>query len=124
MTLARLRDAEGRGAEAAEHLARALAAAPDDPTVVYWAASIAGRAEARAHLAHYLALARGDDPQRVEAARGSLAVLSALGDMPVWLTAQRPASVRLPLTLVWDEDERGHARMGRSKHGSARRRDR
>lgn len=101
--LGRLRSAAGRDGEAVRLMARAVAAAPDDREVLYWAAgSTATRAESVRRLERYLELSEGDDPDRIEAAKGSIEVLRALGEQAVWVPASRPERVELPLTRLWD----------------------
>jgi len=93
VALARLRSAEGRDDLAAELYARALAAAPDDPHVLYWASgSLPTRAEVIAALERFLAVGAAQDPDRLEGARGSIRLYRALGDKPVWVLEERPAN--------------------------------
>jgi tetratricopeptide (TPR) repeat protein len=103
LSLARLRDAEGRRQDAAALLRRATEAAPADPWVHYWAADIASSRDQRiALLERYLELCTGDDPDRIDDARGTLGVLNELGQRAVWVPVRRPERVELPLRLVWD----------------------
>jgi tetratricopeptide (TPR) repeat protein len=103
VTLGRLREAQGRFAEAAELMQRAVDAAPDDRTVLYWAAdATTTRAEAIARLERYLELSEGDDPDRIEAARGSVRLFRSLGERPIWIHEHRPERTQVPLTHVWD----------------------
>ncbi len=103
LVLGRLRSAEGREAEAIRLMDRAVAAAPDDREVLYWAAgSTTTRGAALERMEGYLAISEGDDPDRIEAARGSVDVLRALGEQAVWVAEQRPERVELPLTRIWD----------------------
>lgn len=103
LSLARLRDAEGRRQDAAVLLRRAVEAAPADPWVLYWAADIATSREQRiALLERYLEHSEDDDPDRIDDARGTLGVLNKLGQRAVWIPVRRPERVELPLRLVWD----------------------
>jgi hypothetical protein len=106
MTLGRLRDARGRTREAIELMDRAVAAAPSDLDVLYRAASVtATRAVAVERLEAYVGLAKeSEDPDRVEAARGSARVLRALGERAVWIARARPERVEIPLRRLWDAD--------------------
>jgi tetratricopeptide (TPR) repeat protein len=102
-TLGRLRAAEGRVDEAVALMARAVSAAPDDRDVLYWSTgATATRAEAAGRYRAYLERSEGDDPARIEAARGGLHVMEALGERPTWVSLERPARVEVPLTRVWD----------------------
>ncbi len=92
------RVAEGKDDEGAALLDRALAAAPDDRFVVFWAAGGAStRAETIARLEKYLALSEGDDKDRIEGARGTIRLYRALGERPVWVPKNRPERLELPL---------------------------
>jgi len=103
MTLGRLRLAEGRESEAVELLSAALAAAPDDRDVCYWASgATANRAVAVERLERYLELSEGDHPDRIESARSSIRVYRALGERSVWLPVDRPERIELPLVRLWD----------------------
>lgn len=103
MTLGRLMDARGRTTQAIELMRRAVAAAPDDRTVLYWAArSTESRAEAIDLLERYLQRSEGDDPDRVETARATVLGLRALGERPIWVTGARPARQEIPLELLWN----------------------
>jgi len=96
--LGRLRGAQGRYEDAAALLERAVAAAPEDRSVLFWAAEFApGRAETIELLERYLLLAEGENPDRVEAARGTLRMLRELGDRQVWVVENRPARLEVPL---------------------------
>jgi hypothetical protein len=104
LTLARLRNAQGRWSESAELVRRAVKAAPGDRLLIYRAADVApSRALTVAWLERYLELSEGDDPDRIEDAEGTLRVLRELGDRKVWIAVERPAKVELPLRHVWDE---------------------
>lgn len=103
VVLGRLRAAEGREDEAIGLMARAVAAAPADRDVLYWASgSTSTRAEAVNRLERYLELAEGDDPDRIEAARTGVDVLRALGEKAVWVPDARPERAELPLIRLWD----------------------
>lgn len=102
MTLGRLRDAQGREAEAVELMRRAVAAAPDDRDVLFQAAgATATRAEAVERLRRYLERCEGDDEETIAAARGQLRLFEALGDKPVWTSTARPPRIELPLEPLW-----------------------
>jgi tetratricopeptide (TPR) repeat protein len=104
LTLARLRYAQGRGRESEKLVERALAAAPRDRELLYWAADVApDRARTVAWLRRYLELSEGDSPDRIEDAEGTLRVLEQLGDRRVWIPLERPERVELPLRHIWDE---------------------
>ena len=103
LVLGRLRSAEGREEEAIKLMERAVAAAPGDRETWYWAAgSTTSRAASLQRLERYLEISEGDDPDRIEAARGSVDVLRALGEQAVWVVEKRPERVELPLTRIWD----------------------
>jgi tetratricopeptide (TPR) repeat protein len=104
LTLARLRYAQGRGAESAALQQRALERAPEDRWLLYWAADVAtSRVQTVELLQRYLELSEGDDEDRIEDARGTLNVLEELGQRKVWVPLERPESLELPLRHVWDE---------------------
>jgi len=104
LTLARLRNAQGRWKESSELIGRAVEAAPDDRWLIYRAADVAPtRQQTVEWLQRYLELSEGDDPDRIEDAEGTLRVLSELGDRKVWIPVERPEQVELPLRHVWDE---------------------
>jgi hypothetical protein len=103
VALGRLRDAEGRTPVAYEYLNRALALAPDDPGVAYESAGAApDRAAMVARLTRYLGLCDGEDPDRIEAARGKIRFFEALGDRRVWVVEARPDRMELPLGAIED----------------------
>ncbi len=103
LVLGRLRLAEGREEQAIRLMERAVAAAPEDRELLYWAGGATNtRAEAVERLERYLAISEGDDPDRIEAARGSVDILRALGEEAVWEAVKRPERVELPLTRIWD----------------------
>ena len=107
ITMARLRDAEGRQEDAARWVERALEAAPDDRRVLYWAADLAGnRARAIELLERYLTRSEGDFPERIESARGAVRSMRALGQRRVWVTETRPERVDVPLMPIWNESGR------------------
>jgi hypothetical protein len=93
--------AEGRAGEAVDWMNRAVAIAPGDRRTLFRASEAVGtRAEAVERLERYLELSEGDDPDRIEGARGRLRMLQALGDRQVWVAESRPDHVELPLQLV------------------------
>lgn len=102
VVLGRLLAAKGELERAVEVMDRARVAAPEDVEVQYWVAAVqADRAAAVAALERYLAIGDGDDPDRLEGARGTLRLYRALGDREVWVPESRPErfEVRLrPLT--------------------------
>jgi len=111
-TLGRLRGAQGRLDEAVALMDRAVAAAPEERLVLFWAADFTRtRAESVARLERYLRLSEGDDPDRIEAAEGSLRLFKALGDRAIWVPLERPDELELPLTLLKNMEGR---RLGRA----------
>ena len=101
--LGRLREAEGRDAEAVELMRRAVEASPDDRDVLYWAAgATASRAGAAERLERYLELSPGDEPESIEAAEGWLDLMRLLGERPVWIPERRPERLEVPLQRIWD----------------------
>jgi tetratricopeptide (TPR) repeat protein len=101
--LGRLREAEGRDAEAVELMRRAVEASPDDRDVLYWAAGATPtRAAAAERLERYLELSRGDEPESIEAAGGWLDLMRLLGERPVWIPEGRPERLEVPLQRIWD----------------------
>lgn len=93
--------AEGRAGEAVDWMERALALAPGDRRTLFRASEAAeSRAVAIRRLERYLELSEGDDPDRIEGARGRLRMLQALGERKVWVAESRPDHVELPLQLV------------------------
>jgi tetratricopeptide (TPR) repeat protein len=119
-TLGRLRGAQGRLDEAVDLMDRAVEAAPEERLVSFWAADYTStRAEAVCRLQRYVELSEGDDPDRIEAAEGSLRLFRALGDREIWVPRERPKRVELPLATMKRTDGRllGHAikaSLGRS----------
>jgi hypothetical protein len=103
VTLALLRAAEGKDDEASLLLDRALLAAPSDRYSLYVSAgSAASRAKMVELLERYLDVSRGDDPDRIEGARGTLELYRALGERPIWVPAARPERLELPLRALAD----------------------
>ena len=103
MVLGRLRDAQGRQEEAIALMASAVAVSADDRDVLYWASgSTSSRGAARRLLQAYLELSVGDDPDRIESARGSIKFYEELGEKPIWITEERPERLELPLEPIWD----------------------
>ena len=93
-----VRAAQGRGREAVELLERAVAAAPDDPWVVYRAAGAARtRARAVELLGIYIEKGAGEDRDRLLGARGTMRVFTALGEREVWRAVRRPERMEIPL---------------------------
>jgi hypothetical protein len=96
-----LRLSEGRDRTGAELLQQALAIAPDDPYVLFWAAGAAGsREQVIAALKRYIDRVGEAEPDRVEGARGTIRFLTALGDRETWIQDARPASATLALRKV------------------------
>ncbi len=105
MVLARLRGAQGRAEEAVELMERAVAAAPDDRAIIFWAADhTRTRSESIERLRRYLELSEGDDPDRIAAAEGSLGLYRELGDRSVWIPVSSPERLELPLIPVRNPD--------------------
>lgn len=101
--LGRVRSAEGRLDEASALVDRALALAPDDRTVVYFAAELARtRAESTSRFERYLELSEGDDADRIEGARQTVRTNTALGERPVWVAEASPERMELPLRAIGD----------------------
>ncbi len=94
-----VRVAQGKDGEAVALMDRAVAAAPRDPWVVYRASGAArSRADAIALLTTYLETASGDDPDRIEGARGTIRLYTALGERKVWVPVVSPERLEVPLT--------------------------
>jgi len=107
VTLGRLHSARGRTDLAEPLLDRAVAAAPDDREVLFWAGDLANRRErAIALLKRYLELSEGDDPDRIESVGGTLDVFEALGDRRTWVATGLPETLEIPLVNLGD----GHGR--------------
>jgi hypothetical protein len=99
--LGMLRLAEGRGREGSDLLNTAMQLAPEDPYVLFRAAGAAGeRAEVIQALQRYVDLAGESDPDRVEAARGTIRFLAALGDRETWVRSEWPDEATLPLRAI------------------------
>jgi predicted aspartyl protease len=103
-----VRAAQGNDAQATQLLMHAAALAPDDRWVLYRSA---GGAPTRARtvelLNAYLARSDGDDPDRIEGARGTIRVYKALGERPVWVPAARPDHAEIPLRPILGPGARG-----------------
>ncbi len=116
-----LRAGAGDDDDAAALLDRALALDPGDRDVLFHASEAAPtRARAVELLEKYLAIARGDDPDRIEAARGTLRVYRALGERAVWIAEARPERVEVPLFPLPGKEGRNrgyliHADLGQKK---------
>lgn len=107
VVLARLRAARGRGEEADSAMERALQLAPEDPEVAFWSAELApNRAESCRRLERFLSLSRGADPDREEAARGSLRIYRELGERRIWRHEMPDGPVEIPLTPIWTDSGR------------------
>lgn len=103
--LARLREGQGRRAEAVTWMDRAVAVAPDDRWVLYWAAgTVSRRGDGVERLRRYLEHSAGDDPERIVGARGSLTALEMLGDRIVWRLTGDPERLELPIEPVWNTE--------------------
>ena len=102
-----LRAASGRMEEAVGLMERAVGSSPHDPRVLLRAAEAArDRDQSIARLERYLDVSAGDDPDRIEAARGALRTLRALGSRPVWVIERGPERVEIPLQLLADGNGR------------------
>lgn len=107
VVLGRLRGAQGRHAESRELLKRALEAAPQDRDVLFWAAeSAATRGETMELLERFLSLAEGANPDRAEAARGTVRMLRELGDREIWVPGRRPERLEARLRRLRASDGR------------------
>ena len=101
VVLGRLRTAEGQDPLAARYLNHALQLAPEDRWVLYWSAGAgADRSEIVSRLERYLELSRGDDADRIEAARGKIEFYGVLGERRVWVVENRPDRVEVPLIPI------------------------
>jgi len=106
--LGRLRAAQGRRDAAARALQRAVAQAPLDRDILYWAGDLSGtRSDTVDLLTRYVDLSEGDDPDRIAAAEGALRSLKELGDRRVWVPLESPESLTVPLIHIWDLETRG-----------------
>ncbi|MDH3627061.1 MAG: aspartyl protease family protein [Acidobacteriota bacterium] len=86
-----------------------LADYPDDLPLLFWSAeAAASRADALKRLRRYVARGPdgGADPDRLTAARGTIAVYEALGDTAVWRRSQAPESGVLALRPLWSSNKR------------------
>jgi len=93
-----VRAAQGRDEEAARLLDRAVSAAPDDPWVLLRAAgAAASRARAIELLNAYLARSAGDDADRIEGAKGTVRLYTALGERKIWVSAAQPEHAEIPI---------------------------
>lgn len=96
-----VRAAQGRDEEAADLLSRAATMAPADPWVLLRAAGAAPtRARAVELLNAYIEHGTGEDPDRLEGARGTLRLYAALGERKVWIPVTRPERLVVPLKPV------------------------
>ena len=96
--------------------------APDDRDILYWSADLsADRREAASRIERYLEISEGDDPDRIEAARGALRLYRALDDRPVWLHTSRPTRAEIPLNLIWDDTGKKLGYVVRAEIGPKRR---
>lgn len=102
-----VRSAEGRWEESIALLDRALAAAPDDRHVRYWTSGTQPTREAAIRaIERYLEIAEGDDPDRIEGARGTLRFYRALGEREIWVPSSRPPTVEVELDRLRGLDGR------------------
>ena len=93
-----VRVAQGKDGEAVALMERAVAAAPRDSWVVYRASGAArSRAAAIGLLKTYLETAPSDDPDRLEGARGTIRLYTALGERKVWVPVASPERLEVPL---------------------------
>jgi hypothetical protein len=93
-----VRAAQGKEGEAVGLMERAVAASPRDPWVVYRASGAArSRADAIALLTTYLDTGSSDDPDRLEGARGTIRLYTALGERKVWVPVTSPERLEVPL---------------------------
>lgn len=96
--LALVRAAQGKDEDAVALMERAVSKAPRDPWVVYRASGAArSRAGAMELLKTYLETAPGDDPDRLEGARGTIRLYTALGERKVWVPVASPERLEVPL---------------------------
>ena len=107
LMLGLVRAADGRDDEAASLFARAVETDPSDRDVLRGAAGAAPtRARAIELLGRYLELSAGDDPDRIEGARGTLRLFRALGERAVWVPASRLPRAEIPLRRLRDRSGR------------------
>jgi len=98
--LALVHAAQGKD-DAIDLMERAVAAAPLDAWVVFRASGLTrSRARAVALLSSYLELAPGDDADRLEGARGTIRLNTALGERKVWTRTAAPPRIEIPLKPV------------------------
>lgn len=96
-----LRLSEGRDQQGIQLLQQALEIGPDDPYVLFWAAGAAGSRERVIEtLNRYIDLVGESEPDRVEGARGTIRLLTGLGDRETWIPDSRPAGATLALRKV------------------------
>jgi predicted aspartyl protease len=94
-----VRAAQGKDGEAVALMERGVAKAPQDPWVAYRASGAAhSRARAVELLKTYLETAPGDDPDRLEGARGTIRLYTALRERKVWVPVISPERLEVPLT--------------------------
>jgi predicted aspartyl protease len=75
--------------------------APSDPWVLLRAAGAAPtRARATELLNAYIAHGLGEDPDRIEGARGTLRLYAALGERKIWIPVERPERLSIPLKPI------------------------
>jgi predicted aspartyl protease len=96
--LGEVRKAQGRDDEAGALMERAVARAPRDPWVLFRAAGTGSRARTLELLNRYVEAASAEDADRVEAARGTIRLLTALGERKVWIRTAAPERLEVPLT--------------------------
>ena len=93
-----VRAAQGRQDEAGTLMEGAVARAPGDPWVVFRASGVAAsRSRAVALLKSYLEASANEDPDRIEGARGTLRLYTALGERKVWVAVAAPQRLEVPL---------------------------
>jgi predicted aspartyl protease len=96
--------AQGKDADGAKLLRRAAQEAPEDPWILFNASGATEtRAAAIAMLEAYIAKGPGEDPDRIESARGTIRLYRALGEREIWVGATRPDRVELPLKPLLGE---------------------
>jgi len=103
LTLGLIRAAEARFEEASRLVGEALARAPDDPVVLFRAAGFQEtRAETVELLERYLAIGDGEDPDRIESARGTIRLFGELREKDLWVSKDRPERMEARLRPVPD----------------------